>query len=159
MNFRDLILYFFKKCSALLHTAQYYVFFRFFWSHFAHHFILLHKKYFYVKLFWNFSKSTQDGKKIHILKLKMQQHMGSQVDQRPLAYILICMQTKPKEHFCPNDQSLSYWNIYFVMYPSQNWLALLAQLCFAIAAKSQKNFLGTLDQILICYWPMGADSQ
>ena len=41
------------------------------------------------------TKSAQDSKKIHVLKLKMQQLLGPQVGPLPLVYRLIYLQTEP----------------------------------------------------------------
>ena len=41
------------------------------------------------------TKSAQDSRKIYILKLKMQQLLGSQVGPRPLVYRVMYLQAKP----------------------------------------------------------------
>ena len=48
------------------------------------------QKYFEIS-----AKSAHDSILIHILKLKMQQLLGPQVDPRPLVYWLIYLLTKP----------------------------------------------------------------
>ena len=59
------------------------------------------------------TKSAWDNRKIHILKLIIQQLLSPQVGWRPLPYRLMCLQTKPKEHL--SNEIDFYRNRYFLM--------------------------------------------